>query len=428
MKHILIAILLVFSNQLIAQEGWYELDTPISGNLYGALYPIDENLVHAVTDNGVFHKTLDGGETWTTFDAGVEGFFLDLVFYNQSLGIAVGSEGALLKTDDGGETWNSINSGTSNDLFSVAFTSPSEIWVVGANGTILHSVNSGDHWTLDNSLTEENLYSIRFKDENTGLMAGANGTLFQTANGGADWVDSTLDTSLDLFSISIIENFFRIMTGEVIENFEPYLSFQGFAYYETDDLLIWEEKYLYEYEPEGASGLFYYSDTIGFSLWAQACLCDVCYLNISKTNDGGNSWEYSLKIQTDANNCIYNWIEYSDIKFISEEVGYVLYGNKIFKTTDGGTYTVLDLETFDKATSIQLFPNPSQDILNVLLEETTVLGGEIVIRNVFGQKMHAFPIEQNKTIVDVSTFQTGMYFLQVVENGKVLETKKFIKY
>lgn len=414
MKKYLFFIVVLFSLcSSFAQDGWFYLDAPITGNSYGALYPINENLVHIVTDDGIMLKTEDGGETWTTFVTGVQGFFYDIAFYGSNLGMAVGSNGTILRTTNGGQTWTSINSGTSNDLFSIAFTSSSEVWITGANGTLLYSSNSGSSWVVDNSLTGEDLYSIRFKDANVGLLAGANGTLFSTANGGANWNTVTIATSFDLFSIIITDSYFRVVDSD------------GYIFYESDDLIDWDINFL-DSLTYLSSGFTFFDDYTGFYLWSDACLCDVCYLEIYKTIDGGISWVISLKIQTNAANCIHNGIVYSDIKFVTEEVGYVLYGNKLFKTKDGGTYTFLDVDEFLNEALISIYPNPTEDILNIHINEA-LMETKIVIRDLSGKKVFAFSAEENTTTIDVSRFKTGMYFVQFMNKDKVMESKKFIK-
>src|SRR5690554_345271 len=78
-----------------SQENWDYLPIEISNNRHGAIYPIDENVVHIVSDHGKFYKTIDGGETWTEFDSGINEPFFDLAFDGTMYGYAVGGNGKI---------------------------------------------------------------------------------------------------------------------------------------------------------------------------------------------------------------------------------------------------------------------------------------------------------------------------------------------
>lgn len=421
-KYLLCVVLLLSLSSSFAQDGWFYLDAPIIGNSYGAMYPTHEDVVHIVTDDGTMLKTLDGGATWTTFETDVQGYFFDLVFYDENLGIAVGSNGAMVRTTDGGQTWNNINPGTDNDLFSIAFTSPSEVWATGANGTLLHSTNAGSNWVIDNSLTGEDLYSIRYKDTNTGLIAGANGTLYSTINGGANWEAVDIDTNLDLFSVSVTNTYYRFLAGDVGLN--HLFDREGIAMYQSSDWVDWET---FSFNiGMGISSLHFVSDETGFYLWSEACLCDECQLQILKSVGEEPAWEISLEIQTNAANCIHSGLFYSDVKFITTEVGYALQGSTLFKTMDGGSYTVLDVNEFQKKPLITIYPNPTEDILNIHIRDAQ-WNSIMVIRDLSGKMLYTFSTEENTKTIDVSGLQTGVYFVQVINNNKVMESKKFIK-
>src|SRR5690606_37283493 len=157
MKKLLLITILLYSIIGFSQENWNYLPIEISSNNHGAICPIDEDTVHVVSDYGKFYKTIDGGETWSQFDSGVNELFFDLIFDGANNGYAVGDNGKILKTSNAGQTWSALNSGTTEALVSVDINAANSIWTVGDNGMISHSTDGGNTWTLNNTLTSERL-------------------------------------------------------------------------------------------------------------------------------------------------------------------------------------------------------------------------------------------------------------------------------
>lgn len=403
-----------------SQAGWHAIDAPLDGNDHGAVFTIDENVVHMVLDNGRLLKTEDGGENWTTFETGVQEHFFDLVFYGENLGLAVGANGSMLKTTNGGTTWTSINSGTSNHLFSLDFRSETEVWAVGANGTVLKSTNSGASWDSVNVLPSGNLYSIRFKDSEIGLIAGADGYLIKTLDGAENWEIIDIDATIDLFSISITENNFIVRLGFVTYGY--HLEFSENQHYISSNLIDWEHIFNEEI-PYSPSKIYFYDDTSGFALWSEATLGNECYLQIYKSEDLGENWDLRLDITTNAANCIHSGY-YSDMHFVNPYVGYVLYGEKLFKTTDGGTYT--SVEDFGLEKEISVYPNPSDDVIHISVSDITK-DIQIKIFDVSGKEVLMAEIIKNDTSIDASSLKAGIYFVKIQSKTGLTEIKKFIK-
>ena len=82
-----------------------------------------------------------------------------------------------------------------------------------------------------------------------------------------------------------------------------------------------------------------------------------------------------------------------------------------------------DFVTLDK--SITLFPNPTNNILNIkIYENRNVEISKIEITNLLGQIV--FSEEKSNTKIDVSKFQSGIYLLKLTTN-KGSWSGKFIK-
>ena len=71
--------------------------------------------------------------------------------------------------------------------------------------------------------------------------------------------------------------------------------------------------------------------------------------------------------------------------------------------------------------AIKIFPNPAKDELNIITSNT--LSSEIEILNVMGAVLIK---TKNKTKIDISSLNAGVYFLNV-KQGENIYNYKFVK-
>lgn len=91
-----------------------------------------------------------------------------------------------------------------------------------------------------------------------------------------------------------------------------------------------------------------------------------------------------------------------------------------------GAAGVLNVNEIE-ASDIQVFPSPTQDLLNIMLPHPEV-PIHVNIFNLVGQRAESFTINQgNLTSVDVSQLEAGVYIIQFDIAGEEIITKKFIK-
>jgi hypothetical protein len=80
---------------------------------------------------------------------------------------------------------------------------------------------------------------------------------------------------------------------------------------------------------------------------------------------------------------------------------------------------------------LQLSPNPVSDQLNVRFQMENEIEGAIRVVDGFGKVIYQnesqFTKGMNETRLDVSTFGQGIYFIQILGEGGVLEVKRFLK-
>jgi len=73
-----------------------------------------------------------------------------------------------------------------------------------------------------------------------------------------------------------------------------------------------------------------------------------------------------------------------------------------------------------------IYPNPVTTILTIKLENY-LNKSTIVILNNLGQKLKEQKFEGIETMIDVTTFKSGLYYFQLIKEGKLLSVGKFIK-
>ncbi len=83
----------------------------------------------------------------------------------------------------------------------------------------------------------------------------------------------------------------------------------------------------------------------------------------------------------------------------------------------GETIAVDEIETVE---SVNIFPNPVKDVLTVKGENMS----KVVIYNSVGQMVETIICAEDEVKVNVSDFQNGMYFINVIDNNGVMTTSK----
>lgn len=93
---------------------------------------------------------------------------------------------------------------------------------------------------------------------------------------------------------------------------------------------------------------------------------------------------------------------------------------------DGVAYwSTLGIEDFEQVENITLYPNPSNSILNVHVQNTSS-NGTIEVYNILGEKVISQELLSEATKIDVSGWNSGVYLVKISsENGE--ETKRFVK-
>jgi hypothetical protein len=90
---------------------------------------------------------------------------------------------------------------------------------------------------------------------------------------------------------------------------------------------------------------------------------------------------------------------------------------------------VLDAVNEKNASISNVYPNPTSGMLKVDYNFKGTANGQIVVRNIIGKMIEVYTVEgtQGTQSVDLSAYPTGMYFVNIENNGVVVDNKKLIK-
>ncbi len=394
-------------------------------NEHGGIYGFSQNLVYVVSDNGYFFKSENGGLSWDQYNSGVNVEFYDLNFYDENLGFAVGQEGKILKTSNAGQTWAEVASGTSNDLYAIGIGSLNNIFVVGSAGTVLQSTDGGESWNTITGISSERLNHINFKDANTAFIAGDNGTLLYTENAGTDWQTLDAGTTDNYYIASVTDNSVHVLSGPE----RDYLFREGQNGLASSNNVDWNMYSMDLGIPAPISGFHFQNDNEGYAVHSADLVCECCYIEILKTNDGGTNWE-SIYLEEFGMNGCNTEIGYSDISFADDDYGYLLIGDVVIIITPPAIFTTnifLGIEDFKKEANFLLYPNPAQKIITLQLKNREIENISVSIFDVTGKKIFSNSVNSLTTEINISDLSSGLYFVSLKQNGKNIGYQKLIK-
>ncbi|PJJ08620.1 putative secreted protein (Por secretion system target) [Flavobacterium sp. 1] len=120
---------------------------------------------------------------------------------------------------------------------------------------------------------------------------------------------------------------------------------------------------------------------------------------------------------------------------VSYSVGQMVYANiiGIKESVVTGVQQPLEIQVvlgnqeFDIKLEGKIYPNPTTDVLNIVIENTEIIGLTYQLYDLFGRLLLEGKIQNEKTEVEMSGFSRASYLLNVNQNNKIMKTFKIIK-
>jgi len=418
MKFNITFLLIMLAMPIFAQQGWQYQNSSLTTNESGAIYALSKDSVFVIADHGVFSKSYDGGSSWGNVYTGFTESFFDIIFINADTGYCAGKNGKIIKTIDGGDNWTALMTGTTKNIFSLSIPSANNIRAVGDSGIILHSNDFGINWDLQ-SIVDKRLNSIVFKDS-IGIIVGNEGTILKSINAGTNWTIENAGTSNDLFSLCMTQNYVYALSGWIFGELDSHCYYDAAEIIKSDDYTNWTTTFVGSGIP-GLSRMFFTNDSTGFNISSNCTTNGDCGIHIQKSCDYASNWNLSYL----------NWnppsawvgIEYADLFFVNDTIGYALSGNNILKTSDGGL--LVNMNEISDNQMIRMYPNPlTSDILT--FETNNISSVELEIYDLSGHLLIKSILSNTQENLYLSNLNNGIYLVKLFQGSIVLETKKLI--
>jgi len=115
--------------------------------------------------------------------------------------------------------------------------------------------------------------------------------------------------------------------------------------------------------------------------------------------------------------------DFTDIETLMECKGQV--GSTLYLDEIELEYVVGIKEIFDPAIQMSVYPNPSKE--NVSLNIAKETNGTVIIYDYLTRKIGEYSINGTQIDIDIQDYAAGSYLINVIENGKVITTNRFVK-
>ena len=264
-----------------------------------------------IGDSGLLLKTTDGGVTWNPLAINTTAYLRSIFFTDENTGYIGRDLGNIYKSTDGGSSWNSILSGLSEEIFSIQFRNRALGIAVGADGGIYHTKNGGLNWTHRNNQTYSYLNCVRWLTNEKVIAAGGNGTIVKSDDAGMNWYSLQTGIHDQMYDIHVVDSsnvYITFGTGKLLKT--------------TDGCVNWDTT-LNTGSSFPLTGVYFINADTGYGCGDK---------EIYRTYNGGNSWV--LK-----NDSVQMFTSFNDIFFPGKDTGYVAgtFG-KLYRTINGGEW------------------------------------------------------------------------------------------
>jgi photosystem II stability/assembly factor-like uncharacterized protein len=375
-------VFLFFAGVSMINAQWYNLNSPTSSYLYSTYFSNYDTgyAVGGDINQSVFLKTVNGGVDWSIVTNTQTKWLYDLVFLNDTVGVACGYDGAMYKTTDAGLSWSAKPSQTTAWLYAIARKPDGTLYATGTDGALIKSVNQGDNWSNVVSNTGQTMLDIQFYDNNYGSAVGYAGEMIYTTDGGNNWAVKLMGTPGNITGVWMLspDTIWTVgLQGKVYKTTNAGASFTFFTPGLND-----------------LNTLFFVDDQNGYMAG---------YQKIYQTTNGGVNWNEMTPYPT-ANGM-------KDI-FISPD-NRVMYGvgdhGAIIKNINTIGIENIALE------KLILYPNPVDVEIMIPLEGKMELALFDLHGKIIKTKSFEDEVSAKLSVIDIPN---GTYIVRIIKNGK----------
>jgi photosystem II stability/assembly factor-like uncharacterized protein len=400
-----------------SQTGWRSLAIPLTTR-YDDLYFLNADTAYTAGGwNGLVHKTVDAGQTWTE-SRSFGKYLRSIQFLDDTVGLCGSLDSSLYRTTDGGATWTDIASSITPHppgICGLARADENTIYGVGIwsePAFVIKSTDKGATWTtIDMSMYASSLIDAFFFDADHGFVAGSvseeeGGVILYTEDGGAHWVEKIRTGHAS-------DRIWKIQTPDRKHFFGSVESFSGdkTRFLRSSDAgKTWEMK--------DVRDSYYYIQSIGFidSLrgWTGG------NENFFETSDGGNTW---VRANLGKN--------YNRFVKVDEKTAY-LTGSRVYQFTRENIITgIPDQETGEDIHTIIISPNPTTAKANIHVNFGTKTMAHVYLYNTEGKNLKRIfdsAVAKGETIIPIDlSNHSPQTIVVIVKTNEGMISAKLVK-
>ena len=180
---------------------WTKSELPGSLSIRGASF-VDENRIWYITNN--IYYSADGGFSWNMIEnSELTADLYDVCYLDQNRLFAIGWPNYILQSEDAGLSWSKTQNPYSSFIFySIVFADEHNGWAVGQSGKVIRTSDAGATWQKYEGIgTAPDFMKICFSSPEHGWIAGRAGRIYHTADAGESWDQQTTGTYNDISDI-----------------------------------------------------------------------------------------------------------------------------------------------------------------------------------------------------------------------------------
>ena len=379
-------------------------------------------------DTSYIVKTTNGGNDWQVKFLQIGGFG-KIKFIDNNTGYACGGTNSgnskLYKTTNKGENWYLSNAPSTQFWNDMSVLNKDTIWMTDGQGLIgglFRTTDGGQSWIRQYYNFQQNPDKIYMVNKNLGFMRKYQSFSGKTTNGGFNWVITNEDSTFsDMHFIDSLTGWSA--SGNVKKTTDGGVTWE---YQKRPNLnvvfnLIRKFSFINKDTIFAIGGTYNYSS----SKWAGI---------IYKTTNGGINWGYQIPDTS------FGIDIFPHINFIDKFKGWAFWSKDkdIYTTTGGSDTTFYTAINNNSVTEIpkgfelfQNYPNPFNQTTNIKYQITNKSYITLKVYDISGKEVATILNEEKQPgkysiLFDSPILASGIYFYQLIADGKNIETKKMI--
>ncbi len=293
---------------------------------YTCMHFISSNEGYIAGSNGAVLRTLDGGSSWADISVSEAAnmSIFSVYFADRNHGIVFGSISygggynvVCGATSNGGTNWALQKSGIANNFSAAFHAGAGTHFLAGTNGIILKTQNSGRSWTFPSQSVLAALRGVSFTNEREGWAVGEDSTILKTTDGGESWEKLRLPFYTNYVDVGFLDGSIGLILGQEYRSGQTQC-----LLFTSDGGNTWSNRFKSFPTQETFTDVSFVSDNVGYIISSQ---------KIYKTADAGYTWSQMYGTTNDYFNAV---------AFLDENSGWSVgrrgYSGALYRTTDGG--------------------------------------------------------------------------------------------